>query len=120
VPRWRGAGDTTSGLRGPMGRGTPWLRRNRGVDAEVEGVRAMTERWDATAAQMSLDHPDLVPGDQVRFPHRRGWRFGVLVGFDGIHAVISTSDGGRPQRVPAGTVSPWPPPGKGRGPAPVN
>ncbi len=70
----------------------------------------MTADGDITrSGQMSLVHPDLVPGDQVRFPHRRGWRFGVLVGFDGRDAVIAARDGRTRERVPAGTVSPWPP-----------
>lgn len=61
------------------------------------------------SAQMSLVYPDLIPGDQVRFPHRRGWRFGVLAGFDGAHAIVSTRDARRPERVPAAMVRPWPP-----------
>lgn len=64
---------------------------------------------DPAQAQMSLVYPDLVPGDQVRYPHRRGWRFGVLVGFDGASAVIEGPDGANRQRVPASTVTPWPP-----------
>ncbi len=64
---------------------------------------------DPTQAQMSLAYPDLIPGDQVRYPHRRGWRFGVLVGFDGAHAVVAGPDGEQRQRVPASTVAPWPP-----------
>ncbi len=59
--------------------------------------------------QMSLVHPDLIPGEQVRFTHRRGWRFGVLVGFDGRDAILTTADGSRRDRVPAATVQPWPP-----------
>ena len=69
----------------------------------------MARRDVTEAGQMSLAYPDLVPGDQVRFPHRRGWRFGVLVGFDGRDAVIESRDGGRRQRIPAGLVTPWPP-----------
>lgn len=69
----------------------------------------MTRRDATDAGQMSLAYPDLVPGDQVRFPHRRGWRFGVLVGFDGRDAVIESRDGGRRERISAGLVTPWPP-----------
>ena len=58
---------------------------------------------------MSLEHPHLIPGAQVRYPHRRGWRFGVLVGFDGAHAIVTTADGSRRDRVPAATVTEWPP-----------
>jgi hypothetical protein len=42
----------------------------------------------------------------------------VLVGFDGMHAVITTGDGARRLRVPVATVSPWPPPGRAPAPAP--
>ena len=31
----------------------------------------MARRDVIEAGQMSLSYPDLVPGDQVRFPHRR-------------------------------------------------
>lgn len=64
---------------------------------------------DPAQAQLSLAYPDLIPGEQVRYPHRRGWRFGVLVGFDGAQAVVTGPDGVKPQRVPASTVTPWPP-----------
>lgn len=68
----------------------------------------MTMDMDAPG-QMSLAHPDLVPGDQVRYPHRGGWRFGVLVGFDGRDALVTGPQGQEPRRVPAGIVSPWQP-----------
>lgn len=68
----------------------------------------MTTDMDAPG-QMSLAHPDLVPGDQVRYPHRGGWRFGVLVGFDGRDALVTGPEGQEPRRVPAGIVTPWQP-----------
>lgn len=59
-------------------------------------------------AQMSLVYPDLVPGQQVRFPARGAWHFGVLVGIDGTFAVVRTTGADRRQRVPATAVHPWP------------
>ncbi len=70
----------------------------------------MTMDMDAPG-QMSLAHPDLVPGDQVRYPQRGGWRFGVLVGFDGRDALVAGPEGEEPRRVAAGIVTPWRPRG---------
>ena len=64
---------------------------------------------DAGDGQLSLAHPDLIPGDQVRFPYRGGWGFGVLVGFDGRDAVVAAGQDATRRRVPAATVTPWPP-----------
>jgi len=69
----------------------------------------MAPEPDLAQAQMSLAYPDLIHGDKVSYPQRHGWRFGVLVGFDGAHAVIAGPDGDHRQRVPASTVTPWPP-----------
>ena len=57
-------------------------------------------------AQMSLVYPDLVPGQQVRFPARGAWHFRVLVGIDGTLAVARTNNADRRQRVQATAVHP--------------
>ncbi len=69
----------------------------------------MNNRTQMAQSQMSLVHPDLVPGEPVRFTARSAWHFGVLVGIDGTFAVVSTHGGDKRERVPASAVHPWPP-----------
>ena len=59
-------------------------------------------------AQLSMAYPHLVPGETVRWSSRGSWHFGLLVGIDGTHAVVTTRDGGRRERFPASGVEPWP------------
>jgi len=100
----RAPAEARGATTGPARTGAQGMsRRRRNVMTD------MAPAPDPAHAQMSLAYPDLVPGDQVRYPHRRGWRFGVLVGLDGAHAVIAGPDGEHRQRVPASTVTPWPP-----------
>jgi len=65
----------------------------------------------AAQAQMSMAYPELVPGETVRWSSRGSWRFGLLVGLDGNHAVVATRESGRRERVLASAVHPWPPAG---------
>lgn len=62
-------------------------------------------------AQLSMAYPHLVPGETVRWQSRGAWHFGQLVGIDGSHAVVTTREGRRRERVPAVAVEPWPPAG---------
>jgi len=85
----------------------PW----RICSQNIRTGEAMSNRPLAAQAQMSMAYPDLVPGETVRWSSRGSWRFGVLVGLDGNHAVVATRESGRRERVLASAVQAWPPAG---------